>query len=562
MKTPIAFFIGFLLLMLNCNASNEIGTDKDKTSPNGTLNIKCTPDLYNLTSVWASEYNKLHPESGIRVERSTFENPESTNDESLGFISGISIASLNNEANWKIVVGRDVIAPIMNSQNPFLNEIAHQGISQENFARIFNNPEVQNWGTILKNDQNAPINIFIVNDETTKDRVAKFLQESRIPVTGINFGTKEEVISAIRNDPYAIGFCKTIDVLDADNKSLVEGIQFLPIDKNGNGSLDYMENIYGDISQFFNGVWIGKYPKALYNNIYAVSKVQPTRENELSFLSWVVSSGQQYMNNNGYCDLVKTESQSLLDKINVPVINTTSSGSVYPQIGLALLILAVIISIGISINLITRRSARRKINYANATPAGSGSFDENSLEIPKGLYFDKTHTWAFMEKNGNVSIGLDDFIQHITGPITRIEMKEPGEKIKKGELLFSIIQSGKQLNMYSPVSGTIKHQNEALRSESSFLNRSPYTEGWVYLIEPDNWINEIRVMDVADKYKRWLSSEFLRLKDFLAARLRSDSVEFSHIVLQDGGVLKDGVLSDFGPEIWDDFQTHFMDTYQ
>ena len=127
-------------------------------------------------------------------------------------------------------------------------------------------------------------------------------------------------------------------------------------------------------------------------------------------------------------------------------------------------------------------------------------FDENSVIIPKGLYFDKTHTWSFMKKDGTVKIGIDDFLQHITGFITRIEMKNVGDKIKKGERLLTIIQKGKQLNIYSPVSGTIKTQNETLITNSSLLNSAPYENGWVYTIEPTNWLLEIQFLTMAEKY--------------------------------------------------------------
>ena len=69
-------------------------------------------------------------------------------------------------------------------------------------------------------------------------------------------------------------------------------------------------------------------------------------------------------------------------------------------------------------------------------------------------------------------------------------------------------------------------------------------------------------MAMADKYTKWISTEFSRVKDFLAATLKPDSLEYSHEVLQDGGVLKEGILADFGPEVWDDFQTNFLDNYK
>ena len=209
-----------------------------------------------------------------------------------------------------------------------------------------------------------------------------------------------------------------------------------------------------------------------------------------------------------------------------------------------------------------RRYSSKKTAIAGAITVHSRGFYENAVVVPQGLYFYKTHTWAFMEKDGTVTIGIDDFLQHITGPITRIEMKNPGEKIKKGDMLFSIIQSGKQLNLYAHVSGTIKKQNEALIMNSSYLNSSPYSKGWVYMIEPSSWFKEIQFLDMAEKYSRWLDTEFQRVKDFLAATLKYDNIEYTHIVLQDGGVLKDAVLSDFGPKIWEDFQTNFLDKYK
>jgi hypothetical protein len=60
----------------------------------------------------------------------------------------------------------------------------------------------------------------------------------------------------------------------------------------------------------------------------------------------------------------------------------------------------------------------------------------------------------------------------------------------------------------------------------------------------------------------WLGSEFTRLKDFLATTLKPDSLAYNYVVLQDGGTFKDGVLADFGPKVWEDFQTNFLDTFK
>lgn len=556
MKSTISLSIGFLLLFL-CGSisSKEIVSKKPIQVP---VSINCTPDLYELTTKWASDYNSLNPEMKIRVVNATFNNIALGEGENLSFVSYQSQSAINNETNWKIVVGRDVIVPIMNAGNPFLSEILKRGVSPELFAQIFKNPEKQKWAFIAKG-QNAPVHVYMINDESIKTAVSKFIKATQIPVNGITFGNRDEVISMIQKDPYAIGFCKVVNVMGPGNQNLIENVRLLPIDRNGNGTIDHMENIYSDLNQFLRGVWIGKYPKTLYSNIYAISKVQPTKGIELAFLKYVLTDGQQFLNAAGYCNLVNTESQAQLEKINEAIITVPPSKVTYSVSDKVLLITTLLIAIGLIISLVFRRFRNVKTAITIDHISQSKGLDENSVVVPNGLYYDKTHTWAFMEKEGTVTIGIDDFMQHITGPITRIEMKKPGEKIKKGDVLCSIIQSGKQLNLYAPISGTIKKQNEALITNSSSLNSSPYAEGWVYEIEPLNWIKEIQFLDMADKYKRWLGTEFPRLKDFLAATLKYDSIEYKHIVLQDGGNLKDGVLSDFGPKIWEEFQTNFLD---
>jgi glycine cleavage system H lipoate-binding protein/ABC-type phosphate transport system substrate-binding protein len=558
MKTKISFILGIMLTALvgSLNGQDVVSTN-DAPGQRATT-VSCTPDMFRLTSVWASEFTIQNPGVKISVVQAT-NNTSEPGTEDLSFISSNS-GLAGNELNWKMVIGRDLIVPVFNLKNPFMNEILKKGISPEQLTRIFYNTDQQNWGYLYEEAINAPIHIYIVNDESIKSGVTKFLQTDKLPTAGIEVKSNSEVIAAMQNDPYAIGFCKLANVTGPENKGLAENIGLLPIDRNGSGSIDHMENIYKDVNTLMRGVWIGKYPKTLYSNIYAVSKSQPDNSAEIAFLSWVLTDGQRFINANGYCALAGSESQSQLAKIY------SSTISVQPvekasNTGLLLLVTAMLIALGVAVSAGVRHYKKQTTVIPDMNDT-LPNFDESKVMIPKGIYFTKSHTWAFMEKDGLVTLGIDDFLQHITGPITRVEMKNQGEKIKKGDLLFSIVQMGKQLNLYAPVSGIITKQNEELNTDSSIINSSPYSNGWVYKIEPSNWFKEIQFLDMAEKYKKWINTEFSRIKDFLAAALKPDSLEYSHVVLQDGGVIKEGVLADFGPEVWEDFQTNFLDTYK
>ena len=224
-----------------------------------------------------------------------------------------------------------------------------------------------------------------------------------------------------------------------------------------------------------------------------------------------------------------------------------------------LIILFSFILLSILTDVLIKYVQRKKSGVTIVTQDKTRAFKETSFSVPKGLYFDKTHTWAFMEKNGNVKIGINDFLQHITGPITGIWMKNKGDNIKRGEEALKIIRTGKQLNIYDPISGTIKKQNEELLEDSSMINSSPYNDGWIYIIEPTKWIKETQLMKIAEKASEWLKNEFIRVKDFFAVYSKAEMSEYAHI-LQDGGALQDGVLADMEPKVWEDFQTKYIDT--
>jgi hypothetical protein len=63
---------------------------------------------------------------------------------------------------------------------------------------------------------------------------------------------------------------------------------------------------------------------------------------------------------------------------------------------------------------------------------------------------------------------------------------------------------------------------------------------------------------MAEKQKEFIKKEFARLKDFLMNILKEDQA-YAQLILQDGGEISDGVLSEMGPETWEDFQTSFID---
>lgn len=188
-----------------------------------------------------------------------------------------------------------------------------------------------------------------------------------------------------------------------------------------------------------------------------------------------------------------------------------------------------------------------------------GVFDKIALSIPHGIHLDPTHTWAFLERSGKVRVGIDDFLMHVTGKITQMTSPKKGVLVKKGDVLSTIEHNGKFLKLYSPINGKIvKQNNRILRNPERLGNNSLFSD-WLYKIEPSNWAADSKLLLLSTKAENWLKTEYDRLRDFLVFSSQKYSMSPNMIVLQEGGPIKDYVLSNLSAEIWEEFQSEFID---
>ena len=225
---------------------------------------------------------------------------------------------------------------------------------------------------------------------------------------------------------------------------------------------------------------------------------------------------------------------------------------------MVIIILISFVLVCICIDLIVQYNRKKKLSEKVISAPVYKTISEYNPLIPQGLVFDKGHMWAFMEKNGSVRIGLDDFIGNVTGSFNKVKMKSVGEKIQKGKPAVSVIQNGKLLSINAPLSGVVSAVNENLSDKSDLLTSSPYTNGWIYTLAPTNWFEDLKNLMSTNTYRTWLKDEFIRLKDFVAnVNFRMNSLK-EPVIYQDGGEIRKYFLEEFGPKIWEDFQTTFI----
>ena len=109
--------------------------------------------------------------------------------------------------------------------------------------------------------------------------------------------------------------------------------------------------------------------------------------------------------------------------------------------------------------------------------------DKFVFRAKKGLLYSRDEVWVSTEGNA-VRVGVTDFAQRRGGDIVFVDISPPGTAVPRGGLLGSYETVKMVRDILSPVDGVIKGVNSALELKSECINRDPYGEGWVAVIEP------------------------------------------------------------------------------
>lgn len=201
----------------------------------------------------------------------------------------------------------------------------------------------------------------------------------------------------------------------------------------------------------------------------------------------------------------------------------------------------------------------KQLDITNRIQNAIGILTSDILKVPQGIFYSKNHMWAYLQKSGNAKVGMDDFLLKVVGDVSVTQLKAPGEKINKGEVLAEIDQKGKRLRVCSPISGEIVSANAAVEKAPEMFSQHPYENGWLYAIKPSDWKSDTSAYYLAEEATNWINAELDRFKDFLAVSLSKHSSEPSLVTFQEGGELRQNILSELDGEIWKEFQESFLD---
>jgi len=169
------------------------------------------------------------------------------------------------------------------------------------------------------------------------------------------------------------------------------------------------------------------------------------------------------------------------------------------------------------------------------------------FEVPEAVALHPGHSWARMEADGTVAVGLDDFGHRLMGPVEGVELPATGARVSQGEAAVTLLAEGKRVGMVSPVEGEVVERNAAAPGEA-------YGEGWLFKVRPTNWKRSRAQLLDGQAARDWVEEQ----GRLLYGRLSPEAVP----MLQDGGAPVHGIGREIDPEHWEEIAREFFRTQE
>lgn len=113
--------------------------------------------------------------------------------------------------------------------------------------------------------------------------------------------------------------------------------------------------------------------------------------------------------------------------------------------------------------------------------------DKFIFKVAVDRVYSAAGVWACREPDGRVRLGITDYQQQLNGDMAFVHVKPAGTRVGSGDELAEIETIKATASFPSPVAGTIVAVNEPLGKTPELVNQEPYGQGWLALVEPEDW---------------------------------------------------------------------------
>lgn len=138
--------------------------------------------------------------------------------------------------------------------------------------------------------------------------------------------------------------------------------------------------------------------------------------------------------------------------------------------------------------------------------------DKFTFEVPTDRYYTAAGVWA-MADGERVTVGVSDFFQQHNGDVAFAEVAETGTAVIANQEFANIETIKLDIDLPSPLSGTIVAVNEALEMAAELINHDPYGAGWLAKFEAADWKAALETLLTPEQYFAHMKTEVREEED-------------------------------------------------
>lgn len=112
-------------------------------------------------------------------------------------------------------------------------------------------------------------------------------------------------------------------------------------------------------------------------------------------------------------------------------------------------------------------------------------------------------------------MGIDDFALKLLGPQDEIKLPRLGTSLKQNQPRVRMVRDNNEAETLSPLDGTVVAVNPRIASKAGSANASPYTEGWLMVLQPKNLRKSLKNLFYGVESLAWMDDEAIRLTALL-----------------------------------------------
>lgn len=274
--------------------------------------------LYPMMQVWAEKYQAANP--NVQFDVSAGGAGKGMTDAlsgavDIGMVSRDISADEEAQGAYWVPVVIDAVFPTISDQNPVKDILMSKGITQETFTKLFITGEYKTWGDVVGDPSiTDEVHVYTRSDACgAADTWAKYLGGKQEDLLGIGVGSDPALLDAVIKDPLGIGYNNLNYAFDITTGKNVTGSLVVPIDVNADGSASEDEVLLST-SEAVDAVASGKYPSPPARKLNLVTNGKPEGAVK-AFIVWILTEGQQYVNQSGYILLTEADVTAALGKV-------------------------------------------------------------------------------------------------------------------------------------------------------------------------------------------------------------------------------------------------------